>query len=137
MTGITFLVCETPAVRHIKMYFSVYYRLLKNSTFFGAVTAKNGDYSLTDDELYVGSIVLRLINVCPCNCHDVSEFESPTLDKFGGACTKVSVGAGIFPTLALLNHSCDPSFMRCNNGRSILCVANKNIKKGKSSVYLI
>jgi hypothetical protein len=40
---------------------------------------------MTNDELFVATVILRLINVCPCNCHDISEFESPTLEKFGPA----------------------------------------------------
>ena len=34
-------------------------------------------------------------------------------------------GAGLYPCLALLNHSCDPSFMRCNKGNEVICVASK------------
>ena len=43
---------------------------------------------------------------------------------------KVSLGAAIYPTLALFNHGCDPSFMRCNNGNSVICVASKAISAG-------
>merc|ERR1711962_1190060 len=45
-------------------------------------------------------------------------------------CNKVSLGAAMYPTLALFNHSCDPSFMRCNNGNSVICVTSKAISKG-------
>ena len=45
---------------------------------------------------------------------------------------QVSLGAAIYPTLALFNHSCCPDFMRCNRGRGVVCVANRNIRKGKS-----
>jgi hypothetical protein len=38
--------------------------------------------------------------------------------------------------LALFNHSCDPSFMRCNRGRLILCVANRLIKAGENLLLL-
>ena len=43
---------------------------------------------------------------------------------------KISLGAAIYPTLALLNHSCNPDFMRCNRGKGVVCVANRDIKKG-------
>ena len=36
----------------------------------------------------------------------------------------------MFPTLALLNHSCKADFMRCNVGTGVVCVANRHIKKG-------
>ena len=44
----------------------------------------------------------------------------------------MSLGAAIYPTLALLNHSCNPDFMRCNRGKGVVCVANRDIKKGTS-----
>ena len=45
----------------------------------------------------------------------------------------MSLGAAIYPTLALLNHSCNPDFMRCNRGKGVVCVANRDIKKGSTS----
>ena len=86
---------------------------------------------LSKEELFVCKVILRLINICPTNCHDVSEFETPVLDAFTTACNKVSIGAAIYPTLALFNHACDPSFMRCNKGNGVLCVANRKILKGE------
>ncbi len=44
---------------------------------------------------------------------------------------QVSLGAAIYPTLALFNHACCPDFMRCNRGRGVVCIANRNIKKGE------
>lgn len=48
----------------------------------------------------------------------------------------MSLGAAIYPTLALLNHSCNPDFMRCNRGKGVVCVANRDIKKGTSEVWI-
>ena len=96
------------------------------------------DELLSEEELLVCKVILRLINICPTNCHDVSEFETPVLDAFTTACNKVSIGAAIYPTLALFNHACDPSFMRCNKGNGVVCVANRKILKGKIRyVYII
>ena len=96
------------------------------------------DDLLSEEELLVCKVILRLINICPTNCHDVSEFETPVLDAFTTACNKVSIGAAIYPTLALFNHACDPSFMRCNKGNGVVCVANRRILKGKiKCVYII
>ena len=90
-----------------------------------------GNDVLAEEELFTCKVILRLINICPTNCHDVSEFETPVLDSFTTACNKVSLGAAIYPTLALFNHACDPSFMRCNKGNAVVCVANRKIRKGK------
>ena len=47
---------------------------------------------LTANQVFIGKILFRLINVMPTNTHDISEFETPILDKFAPACKKVSVG---------------------------------------------
>ncbi len=61
----------------------------------------------------------------------MSTFEIPAgCEVFPASAEKVSLGAAIYPTLALLNHSCNPDFMRCNRGKGIVCVANRDIKKG-------
>lgn len=85
---------------------------------------------LSNTELFVGGVLLKMLNICPTNCHDVSEMETPVKDVFSKMWDKVSVGAAMYPTLALFNHSCEPSFMRCNYGNSVICVASKTIKKG-------
>ena len=108
----------------------------------GVIEATNGNENvfesemLTEDELFACKVILRVINICPTNCHDVSEFETPSLDSFNTACNKVSVGASIYPTLALFNHACDPSFMRCNKGNGVICVANRKILKGKCQLIV-
>ena len=99
-----------------------------------AAEVEGNSETLTEDELLVCKIILRMINICPTNCHDVSEFETPVADSFTTACNKVSLGAAIYPTLALFNHACDPSFMRCNKGNAVVCVANRKIRKGRNSV---
>ncbi|TRY63413.1 hypothetical protein TCAL_02645 [Tigriopus californicus] len=100
-------------------------RMLQITPFF------DDSEDVAEDSIFVGGILLQLINVCPTNSHDVSEFETPVADKFTNACTKVSIGAAIYPALALLNHSCNPDFMRCNKGNEVICVSNRFIKKGQ------
>ena len=86
---------------------------------------------LHENELFVGKVLFRLLNVMPTNVHDISDFETPVLDTFVPRCNKVSLGAGLYPCLALVNHSCDPSFMRCNKGNEVICVASRKIHKGE------
>lgn len=104
-------------------------RMLQITSFF------DDSEDVAEDSIFVGGILLQLINVCPTNSHDVSEFETPVADKFTTACNKVSIGAAIYPALALLNHSCNPDFMRCNNGNKVICVANRFIKKGTVPIH--
>jgi SET domain-containing protein len=42
------------------------------------------------------------------------------------------VGSAVFPTLLLLNHSCEPNTLRINtNGNQVLMVAKRRIAKGE------
>ena len=43
----------------------------------------------------------------------------------------IGVGLTYQPTLALLNHSCDPNTIRFNVGRATVLVALRDIKKGE------
>ena len=56
-------------------------------------------FSLTNDEIFIGTVIFRLLNVMPCNSHDISEFDSPVSDYFAPGAQKVSIGAGLYPCL--------------------------------------
>ncbi|CAB4068177.1 unnamed protein product [Lepeophtheirus salmonis] len=101
---------------------------LKESGFLN--DAHNTD-GFNEEDFFVGSVILRLLNVCPSNCHDISEYITPIKDEFPVTCEKSSLGAGIYPLLAMFNHSCDPSFMRCNIENKVWCISSKTIKKGE------
>ena len=62
--------------------------------------------SLNEEEKFFGSVIFRLLNVMPCNVHDISEFETPIMDSFVPGCTKVSLGK-------FLNHSVEISGFFC------------------------
>ena len=59
----------------------------------------NLNFSLTNDEIFIGTVIFRLLNVMPCNSHDISEFDSPVSDYFAPGAQKVSIGAGLYPCL--------------------------------------
>ena len=42
----------------------------------------------------------------------------------------VLTGTAIYPTLALLNHSCDPNITKYFDGKKVIVVAGKKIFKG-------
>jgi hypothetical protein len=104
-------------------------KCLKQAEFFKDDTSKTVTDGLTENEIFVGAVLLQLLNVMPCNCHDISEFVTP-VDAFVPGYTKVSLGSGLYASVSLLNHSCSPSYMRCNKGRDMICAANKKILKG-------
>ena len=68
-------------------------KCLQQTSFFGNQNQERSDEAqLTDNEVFVGKIIFRLLNILPTNCHDISEFETPVMDSFVPGCKKVSVG---------------------------------------------
>lgn len=59
-----------------------------------------------DDFDFVGALVLRTLQIVQFNSHEVYELQKD------GART-VFLGGGLYPTLALFNHSCNPGIVRC------------------------
>jgi hypothetical protein len=63
---------------------------LFNSGFFGNEKLSD-DYRLTDEQLFVGTVIFRILNICPTNSHDISEYETPTMEKYPPNATKVDL----------------------------------------------
>ena len=116
-------------------------KLLQFNNFFGANTntntipsQRNGggeDVLLTDQELFIGTMILHFTNTFPQNVHDIALLQTPEKSRWVNSAQIKSLGAGVYLTSALFNHSCDPSFMRCNFGKGIVSVANRQIKAGE------
>ncbi|QQP36548.1 Uncharacterized protein FKW44_021684, partial [Caligus rogercresseyi] len=103
-------------------------KCLKSQGYFG----KRVDFSevqedqLSEDEKFIGTLLVHFLEVYQFNAH---EFEMAAKDKEEGA-KSVFIGAGVYPTLAMFNHSCDPSVVRYYV-EDVVCVqAIKNITKG-------
>ncbi|XP_060525878.1 SET and MYND domain-containing protein 4-like [Cylas formicarius] len=103
-------------------------RVLKYAKYFG-------DYNenvLTDDELFIGSLILRHLQLLQFNAHEISELSNtdgdPTKDIMKNGFENIAVGAGLYPTLSLFNHSCDPSIVRYNIKNKMVVRAIKPIK---------
>ncbi|CAG9855188.1 unnamed protein product [Phyllotreta striolata] len=107
-------------------------RLLKFAKYFPFETV---DETLKDDEVYFGSLLLRHLQLLQFNAHEVSELRN--IDKsheFEDLMTKyenAAIGAGLYPTLALFNHSCDPSIVRYNIKSKMVVRTIKPIKAGE------
>lgn len=46
------------------------------------------------------------------------------------------IGVALNPSLALINHSCDPNYARVVRGKSVLAFATRNIRKVETLLYL-
>lgn len=78
--------------------------------------------------LCVGSHVLRMLQVLPCNAHEISEFVQ--LDKDLVNSHTIEIAAAIYGTFSLFNHSCDPSVTRNFYGDACVMRAIQTIPKG-------
>lgn len=69
------------------------------------------EYELTQDEVFVGGLLLHHLQILKFNAHEISELQLESSRKLNAA-RSVFLGGGLFPTLALFNHSCDPGIVR-------------------------
>jgi tetratricopeptide (TPR) repeat protein len=92
---------------------------------------KENDTSLSEEELYIGLLLERVIEVTPYCTTEVCHFEMAALgDWTTGKVTPV-IGKTINPTLALVTHSCYPTAARVCHQNKTLLVAQKRIKPGE------
>lgn len=79
--------------------------------------------------IFVGSMILRHLQSFPCNAHEISELQ---LSRKSVATSETTeIGAGIYATLSLFNHSCDPNVTRFFYGDKCVLRAMKTIPAGQ------
>ena len=83
------------------------------------------------DDLTIAAVLHRMVSACPANTHEIHHLVTPTLDKWSPQGELKQLGAGLYSTAALFNHSCDPNIVRCNVGRAMVSVTSREIKKGE------
>lgn len=78
---------------------------LVNNTSFCQDAYDNKNY-----QIYLCSLLLSHLQSLPCNAHEISEFVYHRLQPLTSSC--LEIGAGIYATLSLFNHSCSPNVIR-------------------------
>lgn len=68
-----------------------------------------GETPKSEDLITIGGIILRSLQFIQFNTHEVAELHAKKAD---GNEKTVFIGGGLYPTLALFNHSCDPGVVR-------------------------
>lgn len=86
-------------------------------------------FNATNDETidnynFIGGLLLHNLQFLQYNTHEVYE-----LRRIKGQPKTVFIGAGIYPTLARFNHSCNPSIVRYST--------EKNIYNFSLQIYLV
>ena len=76
-------------------------------------------------------LLLHFLGVLSPNTHDIGELSLQKKGRVAGS-QMGSLGGGLYNTLSLFNHSCEPCFMRANvRGKAVVCVTVKAIQKGQ------
>lgn len=97
-------------------------KILQGGGFFGKMPCSQEDLA------FIGGLILRHLQSNPCNAHEISELQ---LNPSSVATSETQeIAAGIYATLSLLNHSCDPSVTRNFYGDTCVLRAIKNIPSG-------
>ena len=80
--------------------------------------------AFTNDELFVGSLILRHLNVLQFNAHEI--YEVLRGDRGNMKPNKNHlIGVGVYPQASYFNHSCHPRTTRYNIGSNALAVLLK------------
>lgn len=104
-------------------------KALKKTKYFDGKGTSSGD-KVNDVEVFIGSLLLRFLQIVQFNAHEVSEFHLLGPKTFDGAKNE-ALGAAIYPTLALFNHSCHSAQVRYFSGSQVITKSVRNIRKGE------
>ncbi|XP_063988107.1 SET and MYND domain-containing protein DDB_G0273589-like isoform X2 [Diachasmimorpha longicaudata] len=86
--------------------------------------------SPTDEEITIGSLLLRNLQLLQFNAHEIFETRSGNEHRFRGNKT-VYLGIAIYPSVARFNHDCYPAVTRYFTGRDIVIRATRPLKPGE------
>ena len=92
---------------------------------------KENDATLSEEELYIATLLLRIIDMTPFCTTDVCHFEMSAMSDWSSGKVTPVIGKTINPTLATVSHSCYPNAARiCHENKTVL-VSQKHIKPGE------
>ena len=103
-------------------------RCLKAKKYY--VESHNDPSTLTDNELYLAKLIHHFMRVSYYNTHEITtaSLDGPVSPE---RLRMRRIGRATNPTLALLNHSCDPNYRRVSVGRFTVGFATKTIQSGE------
>lgn len=105
---------------------AVLVRALKNFTNFFK------EFPVTESE--ARGFILHLLQSLPCNAHEISaSFKSGNLGRQEAQLQK-EIGAAVYSTLSLINHSCEPNVVRHSFGDYCIIRAIRSIRQGEEIV---
>ncbi|XP_023288361.1 SET and MYND domain-containing protein 4 isoform X2 [Orussus abietinus] len=107
-------------------------RLLKTKSVYFPEDERTPDapgQQLSASELFVADLLQHNLQLLQFNSHEISELVRPKDKSLEGA-KSIFIGGGVYPTTALLNHSCNPGVVRYFTGTTMVVRAVKTIYPG-------
>ncbi|RXG60756.1 SET and MYND domain-containing protein 4 [Armadillidium vulgare] len=87
-----------------------------------------GENVSLEDEIFVASLILRHLQNSSCNDFSITEF---IVGENTENVELLELGGGIYPTISLINHSCNPNVFRYYIGKNCIVRATKVIRTGE------
>lgn len=106
-------------------------RCLKAKKYYPSDLASNDPLDLSETELYLSKLIHHFMRVTYFNTHEITTTDEDTTGiGFGSDRLAMRrIGRATNPTLALLNHSCDPNYRRISVGRQVQSIKIGNWSK--------
>lgn len=82
---------------------------LNANRYFDSDISTGTDELKDDDKYLIGGLVLRNLQLLQFNSHEIFDLLK---SQATGERHTVAIGAGVYPNLALFNHSCNPAIVR-------------------------
>ena len=91
-------------------------KILKSTSYF---PIKSNEDTFTSDETFIGSLMMRHMNVLQFNAHEIYEFFRGDRSKMRPNKNNL-IGVGVYPQASYFNHSCHPGTSRYNIGKTMV-----------------
>ena len=78
---------------------------------------------------------MHFMAVASMNCHEIAELVHASKDEMLSQSSLECIGSSLEASIDLINHSCVPTVLRFNCGRSTVVVACKDLKEGDEVKY--
>ncbi|XP_031850428.2 protein-lysine N-methyltransferase SMYD4 [Nomia melanderi] len=108
-------------------------RLLKKGPYFpeDVKTPDTAGTKLSESELYIGGLLLNSLMILQFNTHEISELTTSKNNKSLSKAKSMFIGGGLYPSVSLFNHSCNPGIIRYFIGTTMVVRAIRSISPGE------
>jgi len=102
-------------------------KILKHAQYF---PSKSDQDRFTNDECFIGSLIMRHMNVLQFNAHEIYEFFRGDRSRMKPFKNNL-IGVGVYPQASYFNHSCHPGTTRYNIGKKLVLKSLTPVQPGQ------